>query len=264
MEWLMVLVGLVIGLIMASKVKKDKRERPQPIINPAPPRDIVHPLPPRWRERIVPDYPPAFPRQQLLLPPSNGAVSTENMLAVWRRSIPGLVKLAQRNLTYAKQRLDTGDYKTAVEAAVTSVENMSRALLHCYGEKPETNSGQEETLKLLSLRFKGNERIQFERAIEDIIRLHQNKIVHRYLVIHNISTFLHSRARATTIFDSASRINNVFERIIDEHFATEIPELREVCPKCRALDISVWSFNGNAVSYSCNLCHHRWAQPRTY
>lgn len=196
---------------------------------------------------------------------ANERVSSKDMLETWRKSIVGLVKLAQRNLTYARQHLESGDYTTAVEAAVTSVENISRALMHCYGEKPELNSGQEEALRLLSLRLKGNEKIEFEKAIEEVMRLYHNKIVQRYLSTRNIGfSFLHTKARTALLLNTASRIFTLFAQIIDEHFATEIPELREACPKCHAIDISVWCFNEGTVSYTCNLCKHKWIQPRTF
>lgn len=273
MDWPIILLGIVVGfMIVASSLKKEERERSAPsedqptsgITDQRPPIGIVQPLQP-WTTRIRPVYPPR-PASPQPIPSSqvfDDAVSSRTLVGTWRRSVVGLVRLAQRNVTYAKQRLDVGDCKTAVDAAVTSVENVSRALLHCYGEKPLLSSGQEEALKLVCLRFRGNEKVEFERAFEEVVRLYRNKVVQGYLLTHNLGTFLFNKTRASVIVDSASRIVALFARIIDEHFATEIPELREVCPKCHGLDVSMWSFSNGAANYTCNLCGHRWIELQT-
>jgi uncharacterized protein (UPF0332 family) len=273
MDWPIILLGVVVGLmIVGSSLKKEERQRSLPSADqPAsggvgqwPPIGIVQPLRP-WTTYTGPVYPPR-PASPQPVPSSqvfDETVSSRTLVGTWRRSVVGLVRLAQRNVMIAKQRLRVGDCRTAVDAAVTSVENVSRALLHCYGEKPQRSSGQEEALKLLCLRFKGKEKVEFERAVEEVVRLHHNKVVQRYLQTHNLGTFLFNRTRASVIVDSASRTVALFAQIIDEHFATEIPELREACPKCHGLDVLMWSFSNGAANYTCNLCGHRWIELQT-
>jgi len=277
MDWPMILLGIIIGLIIIASIGP---RHEQQLATSAMVADEgigvpgrSYPDPVLSFERIPPERlsPESYPQRSTPQEPSpspniaNERVSPKELLETWRKSIVGLVRLAQGNLALARQRLEAGDYEAAVEGAVTSVENISRALMHCYGEKPELNLGQEEALRLLCRRFIGNEKIEFEKAIVDVVQLYHNKIVQRYRSKHNIGfCFLHTETRTRLILGSASKIVALFAQIIDEHFATEIPELGEACPKCHALDVSVWSFNGGTANYTCNLCRHKWIQPRTF
>jgi hypothetical protein len=193
--------------------------------------------------------------------PGNGAVDVKKILENWRRSIVGLVRLAESNLQAARTQAAMKNHKAAAELATTSVENVSRALLHCYGEKPDQSAGQEEPLRLLARRLQGEEKARFERAIGEVEQLYRNKIIQAYLSEKGIRAPLLSGDRTQQILETATRIVSQFRQIIDEHFATEIPELDEGCPKCGALTVGVWTFGPAGSSYQCNICGHKWIQP---
>ena len=105
------------------------------------------------------------------------------------------------------------------------IENIARALIHCYGGKPDPSSGQEEALKLLSRRLKGVEKIEFENAPHNVARINQNRIVLKSILRHNVQNQLFDETRTRQIVESASKIVRPFTRIIIEHFGEEIPEL---------------------------------------
>ena len=188
----------------------------------------------------------------------NGRLLVEN----WRRSVVGLMKLAEQKLAAAKQHLVVKDYKRAIQAASTSVENITRALIHCFGEKPLPGSGQEEVLRMLAKRFKGDERVEFEKAVDAVKRIDQNRTVLNYLSVRNVYNQLFDRAKTRQIVESTSKIIGLFKRIITERFITEIPELGEVCPKCHSLNILVWGLTGEGARYNCQNCRHKWTEPR--
>jgi len=142
----------------------------------------------------------------------------------WRKSIIGLVKLACTNLEYAGRHMESRDYKAAVQAASTSVENIARALIHCYGDKPNPSSGQEEVLRMLCRRFEGDAKIEFEKAIENVARIDYNKSVLRYLSTHEVQ-LSDDEANTKRILESASKIVSLFKHIIIEYFGEEISEL---------------------------------------
>lgn len=187
--------------------------------------------------------------------------ATKNFIENWRRSIAGLIRLAECNLQTAKLQASTLNHKAAVEAAVTAVENVARALLHCFGEKPEIDAGQEEPLKLLTRRLREQERPEFEQAIDQLVQLRSSKIVQTYLSKRNIYAPFISKARTEQTIETAEKIFTRFRKIIDEHFATEIPELRETCPNCHTLNITLWNFDQQGSTYECNECKHKWTQP---
>jgi HEPN domain-containing protein len=257
MDLFIVLLGLIIGILLISGKSKPARERTErsTFKSPASPPPVrqLSPRPP------TPVLPPLDQRN------FNEGFSTKTILETWRKSIVGLINLAQGNLKYARQCLETGDHKTAVEAALTSIENVARALLHSYGEKPEVGSGQEEALKLLGRRFRGTESADFEKAIQELTLLYCNRIVRKCLQKSNpCFSLLPTKAGSSAIFESASRIVAAFTQIIETHFATEIPELGEACPKCHALDVEVLAFDVTTVSYTCKNCRHSWIQPRAF
>lgn len=191
-------------------------------------------------------------------------VSARTMLQTWRSSIVGLVKLAQSNVDHARRCLETADFGAAIEAAMTSVENVSRAVLHCYGEKPELSSGQEEALKLLARRFTGSDKADIQKTIDEFAQLEHNRAIYSsYSKPDADCTISHVKAKTVeSIVDSASMIVTRFCQIIWEHFATEIPELAEACPKCHTMNVSVMAFNETTARYTCNQCRHSWDGPR--
>jgi hypothetical protein len=258
MDWPIILLGFLIGTIAAFKsVKRDQQRTGQAIRGPVQvPRVVYPPLP----------IHPRPPAPGLALPPqvAGQGVASKAWVETWRKSIVGLVRLAQGNLASARRSLETRDCDAAVERGMTSVENISRALIHCYGEKPELQPGQEETLQLLSRRLNGNERTAFEKAIEVMIQLYGSRPVNEHPSTCNIGfPFILTKARTKRIIDSASEIVTLFTQIIHEHFATEIPELLEACPKCHAIDISMWSLSQESACYACNICGHKWSQAET-
>jgi len=229
---------------------------------------VQPPVQPTFRPTFQPTLPPTLPRvfptrQPLRVRVANEVVSTKALVETWKESIVGLIRLAQINLARAEQCMDRGDYRAAVESALTSTENVSRALLHCYGEKPYTGSGQGEALGLLVRRFTGKESAEFEKAVEEISRLNESRVVQGDSTTPKLDhSFMFTRAIARPTLDSASRVVNLFSHIIDENFAAEIPELRETCPKCHSMEVGVMSFNETAVSYTCQRCRHSWIEPR--
>ncbi len=141
--------------------------------------------------------------------------------------------MAEKNLASAEKIhfAVRRDYRTAIQLALTSVENISRALLHCYGEKPDPGSGQEEALKLLSRRFQGEEKIEFEKAIDTMSHIANNKLSLPYSAKYksalNLQTRLLDETETKKILKSASNVVSLFKRIITQHFTTEIPGLHD-------------------------------------
>jgi hypothetical protein len=82
------------------------------------------------------------------------------MIADWKKSITGLIKLADQNLHIAEDELVLKEHKRAIQSAATSVENITRALIHCYGTTADNQPGQEEILRMLTTRFQGKEKDQ--------------------------------------------------------------------------------------------------------
>jgi hypothetical protein len=282
-----ILLGILIGLILAAKeiAKNERRKATQrpdtqtgDSVQQTPtqlPSTTEYTLPTSFTPRTLNDsvsdilrdaareadvrrgIPRSPPRSQVANETFNGKRFIEN----WRQSVVGLIKLAESNLQIAKSQAAILNHKASAEAAATSVENVSRALLHCFGEKPDLNSGQEEPLRLLARRLQGEERARFERAIDEAVQLCRNKIVQSYLSEKNIQAPLLNTAKTQQILETAMRIVNQFKQIIDEHFATEIPELRERCPKCGAINITLWTFGSQGSTYQCYVCSYKWVQP---
>jgi HEPN domain-containing protein len=271
--WLTILFGIVLGFVIAGlkEFSEKKQYKPQasnradralPIVRP----NIRHEILDHyrdWRRLNIQRMQELSGLRELSGRQQTTTKKGKNLVENWRKSIVGLFKLAERNLTVAKEYLDLQDNKRAVQAASTSVENISYALIHCFGEKPVPGSGQEEALRMLSRRFGQDDKIEFEEAISSVASIEQNKKVLNYLSTHKINNQIFNEARTRQIVESASNIVGLFKRIITERFVTEIPELGEACPKCRSMNISVWGFNGEGVRYNCNVCRHRWTEPRT-
>jgi hypothetical protein len=172
----------------------------------------------------------------------------EDLVKNWRISIQGLIRLANSNLSISKQQLQRKQYGLAVQTASTSIENISRALIHCFGGKPNQSPGQEEALRMLTRRFQGSERKKFMKATEiaAIISSENSKLkcstsnieythsyaYNQYTITCN-PTF--EEAEAKRILKSACKTFNIFRGIIFRHFAHEIPELAETLPGCPRL-----------------------------
>jgi DNA-directed RNA polymerase subunit M/transcription elongation factor TFIIS len=252
------LLGALLGLVLVlNSVPKEQRLRE------------THPLftPPSHVPLVLPD--PILPTPTPLLQTPSSARTTDrepfsrNVVQTWRGSVVGLVRLAERNLRYAKQRLERMDDETAVELAMTSVENVSRALLHCYGDKPDLGSGQVEALTMLDRRFSGQERIQYQQAVQKIAQVYRSRLAHKELLKpYTDCTLNQTRAKtAESILDTASEVFFHFSRIIRENFAAEIPQLGENCPKCHTLDVSVMCHMDRTTRYACTVCGHSWDEP---
>jgi uncharacterized protein (UPF0332 family) len=177
------------------------------------------------------------------------------MVVEWRRSIIGLIKLADQNLRLAKQHLTMGEPKIAIQTAATSVENIARALIHGYGGKPDDDLGQEEVLELLSRRFEGKEKEEFEKSIHKIAKID----VHTR---NSLNAKECAAEEANEIISLASETTLFFKKILSDHFAAEIPELNETCPKCHSLDIQTLAFNQQQANFNCLNCQNKWTEPR--
>lgn len=273
MDLIAVLLGVIFGLIwfLVDLERKQQRQQAKPTIVP------VLPSPPvTVRDTVQFTHSPALDLPHIMPPlrppsvqPPNAQsieerISVKTVLQTWRSSIVGLVKLAQRNVINAKLCLGRGDFEAAVEAAMTSVENISRALLHCYGEKPELGTGQEEALELLVRRFRRSDNADIVQTIEEVAQLEHTRAVYRSLSKPDaVCSVNNDKAKtAESIVDSASMIVTRFSETIREHFATEIPELAETCPKCHSMEVSVMAFNESTARCTCTQCLHSWNEPR--
>lgn len=236
MEGYILLLGFILGFAIAAlRDFSSKREKAAKTLTterkPAVPSTITY-YPPRYqgiervRRRLWELSRARHLSRQGLITAEKGKSLVQN----WRKSIVGLTKLADENLTVAKEHLETSDYESAVQSAFTSVENIARALIHCFGGKPDPSSGQEEALRMLSRRFVGDEKIEFENAIDIVAKICHNRIVLGCLSTHNMRISLFDRSQTKRILESASKIVGLFKQILTHYFSTEIPELNEACP----------------------------------
>lgn len=279
MEWGVILLGAILAIILVAKQETRSREKrnlsqkPSGENNP-PPR--INLIPPRYH--YVPGDNPQFQIPNLPLPPSShpelslGAhypwtptriatqptTRNENrreraLVQNWKNSIIGLVKLADQNLQLAKRYMNEGTFRQTILAADTSLENMSRALIHCYGGKPETEAGQEEPLKLICGRFEGLEKEEFEKGI------HITTEISAY-ARSILQTAEPNESQTRKMLESATHAVDLFKRVLTEHFATEIAELSEACPKCHSLNIWIGRSNPTHTNCECQICHHKWAE----
>jgi HEPN domain-containing protein len=287
MDAIILIIGILVGLTLAARkvcLREEEKRRQRPIPRSSlgfqhtppqlPPTTTYTPNPPFGRlDESVAEIlraaareadplrrapRPITPRQGQA---GNDAVDVKRFLEGFRRSVVGLIRLAESNLQTARTQAGMMNYNAAAELATTSVENVSRALLHCYGEKPDQSAGQEEPLRLVARRLQGEEKARLEKAIGEAAQLYRSKSVQAYLSEKRILAPLLSEDRTQQMLETASRIVAQFRQIIDEHFAAEIPELDEKCPKCGALTLGVWSFGPTGSSYQCNICGHKWIQP---
>ncbi|HEY4675168.1 MAG TPA: HEPN domain-containing protein [Candidatus Bathyarchaeia archaeon] len=283
MEPLVLLLGVILGLILValkanSPEQKEQRLRARLQANRRPTAQLIRtstsndpltyaiprpytPLDPyiSIRQRMPAEGIPENSQQQAGIMQENVQIIVEK----WRKSIVGLIKLADNHLAAAKSHLDLGNYTSAVQDASASVENIARALIHCYGGKPDTEPNQEEALKMLSGRFSSDERAEFENAVEIIANIGYNRIILKYLSTPETRVWLFGETQTKQILECALKIVVLFKRIIAEHFAPEIPELGDACPKCHSLLVTIWGFDRDNETRECITCHNKWIGPRT-
>lgn len=89
----------------------------------------------------------------------------------WRRAVGNLIRDATLQMTEAKKQLVLLDTINAVLAASMAVEKMARALLHCYGIKPEPSYGQAEALRLLQAIAKENQNQNVQKSIDFVEKI---------------------------------------------------------------------------------------------
>ena len=143
----------------------------------------------------------------------------------WRRSIVGLRSLAHSHLQLANKKLQLHSYEEAIAEADTSVENIARALLYCYGDKPNPEAGQEEPLKMLAARLKGPDRIVIESAIDSISVIYRKRIDLKKLESPAITMKFFDGENTRQLVDLARSVVNALQQVMDNRFRLEIPEL---------------------------------------
>ncbi len=174
-----------------------------------------------WRMTIPQGtFHPRTPEPLRLKPTGNKKATVRTLLENWRRSIDGLIRLADTNLDSARRHIEVGNYTAAVHAAFTSTENIARALIHCCGGKPDLRPGQEEALRMLTRRFKGEEKEEFEKAIDSIAEFTLDKALWG-----NPTRCLLNESRAKQTLEAALKTVAMFKRIINTHFGEEIQKL---------------------------------------
>jgi hypothetical protein len=252
------------------KKKQEKPETPTPVIT----QDQINRVMtrptitngPSWQPNNVispgtrnippptPTWNVAFERAYSQLQQRSQNRREKTMVEEWKRSISGLIKLADQNLRLAKHHLTMGEPKIAIQTAATSVENIARALIHAYGGKPDDDLGQEEVLQLLSCRFRGKEKDEFDKSILKIVKIDVR-------ARNSLNATECSADEAREIISLASETALLFKKILIDHFATEIPELNEKCPKCHSLDIQTLAFNQQQTNFNCLNCQNKWTEP---
>lgn len=258
MIWLVILIGVILAFIITGLTEQSEKESvaPQPTnISPEPTYmphvrryvgfdiDILRRRElSRLRTRRFPIIRDLSGLQQ------TNELNGEDLVKNWRISIQGLIRLANSNLSVAKHQLQKKQYGLAVQAASTSVENISRALIHCFGGKPNHSYGQEEALRMLTRRFQGSERKKFEKAIEIVaniasynkkLKCLKSNIEYTHSYAYNQYTItsnpIFEEAEAKRILKSTFKTFNIFRGIIFRYFEHEIPELAETLPGCPRL-----------------------------
>lgn len=114
----------------------------------------------------------------------------------------------------AQKRWMLNNVVGAAFAAAEGVEKMSRALLHCYGVKPESNFGQAEALRLLLAITKESLNENLGKSVAFMEKLTALKT----------STGLPNRATAKQIYDEATKTFELYKQTIQDKFGTEINE----------------------------------------
>jgi uncharacterized protein (UPF0332 family) len=142
--------------------------------------------------------------------------------------IAQLVKLAEENLRSAELRLKHDDHAESVRTAAIAVENVARALLHCYGEKPNPYSGQGEALRILATRFSELRRPEFGEIVDEVIRINVNREVLRNLPKNEVRKDIFDRTHASQTIGAAKIVISAIKKRIVNEFKDEIPEMQSI------------------------------------
>jgi hypothetical protein len=150
----------------------------------------------------------------------NGA----SMVDHWRKSIVGLIGMAEEDIKSAKRFFEVGNLRQAVVSSLIGVDRVSRALIHCSGSKPDFRSGQEEASGMLmqGRRFSPDEKTRLREAIDGIGRINACKIVSEYIASNRVGDQFLDRPQVEQIIEVASKIVILFRQLIVNHFAAEI------------------------------------------
>ena len=185
-------------------------------------------------------------------------IKRNSMVETWHRSIVGLVRSADKNLEQAQQHLKSKNYKDSIRAVSAGMENIARALIHCFGGKPNVDTGQQEPLRMLVSRLNEEEKSEFKQAIDVVVYIDNNR---RAVSLHSTNKLQNQpidEQKNKEILKSALKVNQLFKKIIMNHFLAEIPELSELCSKCGSMNISIWGFTEQSANYQCNNCRNTW------
>jgi hypothetical protein len=164
---------------------------------------------PRWRLHSEVRSVTRGPRQK-------GSVLVDN----WQKSILGLIELSKRNLKLANVEYRAKNYVGAVQRASASVENISRALIHCFGGKPDLISGQVEALELIVSRFRGEKKMKFKAAIGDAVLVYQAHDASKIVPGTGFSTSIQREAKRAV--ELSVNIVRDFHGLLNEKFGDEI------------------------------------------
>ncbi|MEM2946644.1 MAG: HEPN domain-containing protein [Candidatus Bathyarchaeia archaeon] len=257
--------AIILAAIYRREVVRRKRKASQPSLSPIieprgfqPPQ--ARPIGPRPTEPLI--------QRDELLPSSSQQFTTKKgkvFIDFWQKSIVGLIRLANTNLMSARTWLSIANYDLAIRDAAIAVENIARALLYCFGEKPEPNPGQQEALKLLIRRLNDDEKSWFQMTVETIDKISQNRIVAKYVSTSKVALQVFNESYTKEIVDCASTVITRFKKLIVKRFAHEIPELCEEpleCPKCHSLSTCMLAFDETNAYCECYECKNKWTEPR--
>jgi hypothetical protein len=260
-----VIIGLFCIVVLTSSDKRRKPTRPLipsswitqlGSIPPLPTNTNFRTPPGRISDMTTPFYDatPSIPLRPATTAPRNSHQPMTNefpTIEKWKKSIVGLVVLSDHHLRLAKTHHSIANFYLATQSAATAVENISRALIHCCGERPEIDQGQTEPLQLLSPRLDETERRDLEEAITIVTLVHLKTKNLREEAEFN-------QEEMVRIVESASKAVNILKGIIVHHFAAEIPELNIACPKCQSLNLSNFSEIDGCTKHKCMNCYHEW------
>lgn len=143
-------------------------------------------------------------------------------VAIWRSAVNNLVQSATIHMSEAKRWLQLNNTGAAVLAACMGVEKMARALLHCYGIRPEQNYGQAEALRLLQAIAKENQNERFQEKIGLVEKITAAKASMELRLRSQTATDFPDKTAAEQMFSEAANIIQFYKQIIQEKFATEL------------------------------------------
>lgn len=146
-----------------------------------------------------------------------------HMATTWKRAVNNLLLDATIRIGDAQRLLQSGDVVEAVLFASLSVEKIARALLHCYGIKPNTSYGQAEGLRLLHAVVKESLDEDFQKSIETVEEITAAKTSLDLMRSNNATqTRFIDQTTAKHICHEATKTATLYKKIIDEKFAKEL------------------------------------------